>query len=531
MASTSLFRHFGPSRLLRRHGDAWQRGELDLQAIPPALRALDSGFEAEWRSEAFALAGYSIPIGKGSPFAVAQAPAAWVEALHGFAWLRHVAPQTDEDALRVETALWDWLKIARGRTVAAQQDGVTARRILSWLAHADVLLQTSDAAFYDAVLNALKGDIVTLERRAGSIESAGERLLALIALAQAGLCIEKASGLQHAAENAIGEEFTRHGWSLRQFLRKPDDVADLMLDLEALRLLYGMQGQTVPHAITHAKDVLASVLGGLMLDGDCLARLGAARVSTERSAIMASLARHVSIASSAACHNTDAGFVRLALGDTRAVADVGAPFRSVDALALEICSGGAPMLVHDGLETRMEGTARGTLLISAAQAAAESGEPRRNMPTLEPALSVEVDVDNSAIVSFDATHAGAALNGHAHRRRVVLSEEGFHIDGIDELRPMVGRADAAVLRFALRFVLHPSAQATLGASPDQLELTLANGHRWRFVAGGRTISVEGAVHRDGMRTTPTLQILVPADTESSRSVAWHWLRLDTGATD
>ncbi len=529
MTVASPLRHFSPSRWLGRGRSGWQSGEPVLQAIPPSLRALDALFEAEWRGGAFALAGYSIPIGAASPFAIAEAPQAWLEALNGFGWLRHVAPHSDADAQAVEAVVADWLR--RGESPIASENGVTARRVLSWLAHADLLLQTSDVAFYDAVLGALRNDIIRLQRRAPTIESARERLLAWIALAQAGLCIERAVALHRTAEAAIGSEFEKQGASLRQVLRDPDDLADLLLDLEALRLLYGMRGLAVPQQISYAKEVISEVLGGLTLEDNSVARLGSGRIQADRGATMASVARHVNLAPATPCHNTMAGFARLAQGETRMVADVGAPFRSRDALVLEVSSGSAPMLVHDGLGQRKGETSRGTLVLTATGAADGGNDPRRHAPTLEPTHSVEVDVDSSSLQSFDATHAGAALAGHAHRRRVVLSQDGQHIDGVDELRPLVGRVETPDARFAVRFVLHPSVQTTLGASPDQLDLTLANGHRWRLAAPGCVISVEGAVYRDGMRTVPTLQALVPADPAGGRTVAWHLVRRDVRAAD
>lgn len=531
MSNTGVFRQFGPSRWLKRGGSPGLKGELVLQAIPPALRALDAEFDAEWRDGAFALAGYAVPIDGGSPFAVLQAPQDWLEALHGFGWLRHVSALTDSDAQRLEAIVWDWLSRARTANPVAGLDRVVARRILSFLAHADLLLQTSDARFYDAVLDALRTDIVALERRVGAIEDAGERLLATIALVQAGMCIENAAPLQQAAEAAMGKEFERNGWSLRKLVRTPDAVADLMLDLEALRLLYGMQGLPVPRGVARAHEVFCGVLGGLVLDGDRLARLGTARQAADRRAVVSSVARHVSLGSVPSCHNTDAGFVRLVMGETTLVIDVGAPFRSIDALAMEASSGAAPMLVADGLAARQGGEMRGTIASTPLQSPNAADEQRRHAPTLEPTHSVEIDIDDAVLQSMDATHAGATLNGHAHRRRVVICREGRQIDGVDELRPLIGRLETPAVRYAVRFVLHPSVQVALSASPDQLELTLSNGHRWRLEAAGRMISAEGAVYRDGSRSVPTLQILLPADSKVGSTVAWRWERIETDPGD
>ena len=90
------------------------------------------------------------------------------------------------------------------------------------------------------------------------------------------------------------------------------------------------------------------------------------------------------------------------------------------------------------------------------------------------------------------------------------------------------------MAFAVRFVLHPAVSATLGKALGKafgealqtVDLTLSNGDRWRFSAQGHALSVEGAVYRDGLRTIPTLQILVLATTDTNRSLGWDFRRLD-----
>ena len=526
MGKSNLARLFEP---LRRRSVAARGNSIELRAVPPSLRASDSRFVAEWADGSFALAGHSLPLADGTPFDIVSAPDTWRAALCGFGWLHHLGNAPDVATTeRLQDLLAIWFR-SRVKAAAGFGPAVTARRVLSWMAHADLLLATEDARFYNDVLGALIDDVRRLESGWRSLGTAGERLLALVVLAQAGLCIEGEDALQRSAEAGLQDEFNLRHWgrdgaTLRSLMRQPDLLADLLHDLEALRLLYAMRNLKAPVIVLHAKTELSGALAGLMLGHGRPARLGAARSDPEARLTLASLTRHMELAGTGSCHNEAAGYARLVLGDTRVIVDVGAPLSSVDALAIEMSSGDAAMMVHDGCDGRTGAASRGTLIVATTQAPGAA-----HPPSLEPTNNVSVSLDDTALPSVDATHAGQARQGFVHRRRIVLGQGGRHLDGIDDLRPLVGGAVPTECQFSLRFVLHPTVRVTMAASLDQLDLTLSNDHRWRLIAPARDLSVEAAMFRDGRVTMPTLQILLAADTASGRSVMWQLTRLDEQA--
>ncbi len=496
---------------------------VELAAIPPMLRAADTSFVAEWRSGHVPLAGHSVFIDAGSPFAVAQAPDAWWSALFGFSWLRHVPASSDDATVaRVQEAVHSWVVGGARHHHAAQREAILPRRVLSWLAHADVLLQTSDAKFYDLILVKLLADVRSLERPLRGPVVAGDRLLALIALAQAGLCIAHNEPMRMRAEAALAE-FQR-STAFAALGRQPDQLAEMIIDIEALRLLYGMRGVAVPSQIDAIKRDTTAALAALMLGNGRPARLATPRDDADAWLTLASVRRHAELAPASACYNERAGFARLVSGDTQIVADVGAPLDCAQALAFEMSCGNAALLTSDGLRADRESS--GTIIFAQGATASTQALPARSLPGLESAHNVAVELADLAVQSVDATHAGLAVRGFTHRRRLALRDGGRLLEGVDELRPLVGRDTAAKATFAVRLVLHPSVEVALSAATDQLDLTLANGHRWTFAAAGRVVSVEGAIFRDGLRATPTLQILVPVDTASSRTVTWQLTRTD-----
>ena len=501
--------------------------QIELIAVAPVLRAADSGFMAELRDGSFALAGYSVRLEGASPFDAMDSAEVWQTSLHGFCWLRHIAPHADAGTeQRVHALVAQWLATGVRTSQVAVCAPVVARRVLSWLSHADLLLQTHDARFYDAVLGALADDVRRLEQQWRAIEPAGDRWLAIIALAHAGLCIADGEALLETAEAALGVEVRkRQVASLDTLLRNPDVLANVLLDLEALRLLYGMRLRPVPNAVTRAEALLIETLNNLVLGDGRLARLGAPRDDADAQLTLAIVTRQVGIADAPSCHDVNAGFVRLACDETRIIIDVGAPFGSPDALAFEMSSGQSPLIVHDGADAKSVPDSRGALVFGAATASHTVPAARAILPTLEPTHSKTVEIADAHAQSVDATHAGYARRGFVHRRRLLLGPFGRTLDGIDELRPLVGGVAQANARYTVRLVLHPSVAVVLGMTTDYVELTLANDHRWRFEAQGRVLSVEGAVFRDGWKTLPTRQILVPADAANNRCVTWRLTRI------
>ena len=516
---TSLYRRAARSMRPQRSG---RPGGFELLVVPPSLRPADDLFLAEWSAGSFALAGHSLDVSARSPLELADAPLAWMQALHGFGWLRHVPLFPDsETANRVHALVAKWLSSGR-RSGIAMSDAVVARRVLSWLAHADLLLQTPDSRFYDAVVDSLADDVRLLERNASALAPGADRVVSLIALAQAGLCLSGSDRLLHDAEKALEiDTDPRNASSAGDLWRHPDRAVECLLDLETLRLLYVMAGLSVPAFLQSAVAATARRLGSLSLGDGHLARLGSARSAADADLTLTMAVRYVGLPDVAACHDPIAGHMRLALGRTCAILDVGAPYDCADALGMEMSSGDAPFLVHDGFDTFSGQAGRATLVLNCL---APSKLPPA--PTLEPTHTADLDLADATVQRADATHAGFLRRGLAHRRRVTLACGGRRLAGMDELRPLAGRAEPPDQLCAVRFVTHPSVEIAIAATPSTLDIKLRNGHRWRLEALGHDVSVEGAVYRDGLKTRPTLQILIMSNPATGRSVNWNFTRMD-----
>ncbi len=502
-----------------------------LSAVMPCLRPADPVFYTEWRDGRFALAGTSMVLAGRSPFAVEGAPDAWLRELHGFEWLRHIPPTVDEDAAaHVEALVSEWLAMRRRPALVAVLPRVVARRLLSWLAHADVLLQTDETDHYDDVLRALMADVAalqsTVKMTADTIDDYAGQLLGHIALVAAGLCLDDAPLLKTGQVALAAALADRTSGVCAAAWRVPPLLAEWLLELETLRRAYRMQRRDVPDFLTAAVARLKASVEGLLLGDGSLALLG-----TDRSAPNVKLAvwmamRHADVkAGQAACHS-GIGSVRLAADETCVIFDVGAPIAAKHALAIEMSSGSAAVLVHDGVASK-SGAAESQLLVftSPVSGGNVAAPAARRQPSLEPAHTVTTELAPGLPQRADATHAGQAQRGVAHRRRLVLSESGRTLEGIDELRPLVGASEPTALSFAVRFVLHPTVDVAFDRDRDALCLTAENGHRWAFSARGYTLSVEGCTYQNGAAIEETSQVLVLADAAANRTIAWRLERL------
>jgi uncharacterized heparinase superfamily protein len=510
---------------------------LTLGAVMPCLRPADPLFYAEWADGCFSLSGTSVVLAGRSPFAIANAPEPWQRALHGFDWLRHI-PSTEESspALRVAALAEEWLTLGRRRDAVAASTAVTARRVLSWLAHADVLLQTDDADHYDAIMQALQADIVALHDAqrtppATPQDNAGQ-ILALIARAAAGLCIEDDQIILAPAETALAIAMADRQQSARtSVLRSPPLIAELLLELESLRRLYRMQHRDVPEFLQAAIARLRETINGLLLGDGSLARLGHDRTSPDEALTLWLLARHAGIAPAPPGYDARTGVAHLAAGQTRLVADVGAPQTARDALAIELSTGTARLLAQNGQPGEGSRKLGGTLVFAANAAPAETaGIAVRRIPSLEPSHVVTTELAQPAPQHIDATHTGLAHRGFAHRRRLTLSVDGTCLDGSDELRPLVGASNPEPAPFAVCFGLDPTVRVRMGDARESVVLTASNGHCWSLSAPGHAMSVEGCAYQDGGTIQDPLQILITSDTGTNRTITWSLARLSDSQT-
>jgi uncharacterized heparinase superfamily protein len=505
------------SRLVRWRHRAPMAQELVL--APPDLRPADPSFADEVASGSMGLAGLTVTLGGASPFAVPPPSAAWARELHGFGWLRHfsAARTSDSDAL-ARRLLADWLAGRRHHRSLpeASAPDVVGRRVISWLSHQALLLEGLDRRPLAAVLRSLEEQAGYLSAAWRDAPEGRPKLLALIGLTQASLCIGGHERRLAAAEKHLIGELDR------QILadgghasRNPGVLVALLLDLLPLRQCFIARDMTPDPALGRAIDRMMPMLRRLRLGDGQLARFNG--VSAAETDALAMVLAHDRSGTGDPRPVSRSGYARLERGATIVVVDAGAappPALSGDACAgclsfeistgaeLLLVNGGTPVVAHEGATAAARGTASHNTLVLGGQSSSRLARAARihrrigAAPILRPdRVSCEIGEGETGI-TLRASHDGYLTRfGLIHARTLVLSQDGACLDGEDILRGTRGEVrlthDVPV---SVHFHLPPSAGARYGETPGVAEIALRNGERWRVWCPDAALTIEAGTH-------------------------------------
>ena len=508
--------------LLRRWHKRIAMGRIEELVLAPGdLRTPEVGFLEEVLSGSIGLVGETLAFGDDSPFEAIVPSRSYARELHGFGWLRHFqANRADEVEAVALRLIMSWIAAGGRAQAVACEPIVTARRVLSWLAHGNIALQNAPLSQYDAIMDALAEDVSWLERKTSSLAGGIERLFCELGLLEAAM----SRGLDAKAIGRYEAQFFED--LLRQFKadglhvsRSPAASIDLLLDLVPLRQLYAARHVPAPDALTHGIERMLLALARLRLGDGAIARFhGMGATALEQVAVL--LGGHGSSLGHGTAVMADAGYARLEAGKTILVADVGAPpptpgrpAKSVP-LAFELSLGRALLVCNGGEGTSdIRSVASLSTLVLGNEAA----------PT---PISHAVDAggtfsETEEAVTLEAFHDGyRAATGLVHQRRLTLSKDGRRLDGRDRLAGKVERL-AAGLPYRVRFRLHPSVRVDLDPN-GEVRLAAANGMRARFKAEHGAVSIEPATfHAAVTKAQPCMAIVVHARTDEIDTIDWH----------
>jgi len=515
-------------------------GADELLLAPPDLRAHDAGFADEVGAGSFGLAGAVVHLRGRSPFAVTPPSPAWARELHGFGWLRHL-DGADRGTARKLAA--DWIKRSHRLTGVGWKPEVVGRRVLSWLAYAALLLDGIEPKRYAVVMRSLADQITYLSTSWRDAPDGCPRLVALIGLVQADLCLaghdKRLLNSQKLLVAELDRQMPPDGGHVS---RNPWDLVELLLDLLPLRRCYAARGKTAPPPLLEAIRRLADTLRHLRLGDGMPARFNGMGPG-ERGALATVLAydegREPKMTGPAR-----GGYVRLERGSTAILMDAGRPpplelagAACAGCLSFELSSGAELVLVNGGVPGQIEAERRtvaratpnhNTLclgdqssakLVRDARLEQELGAPPLRHPDH---VTCTVCEEDGGIVC-EASHDGyAARWGLLHTRTLALDASGTRLGGTDKLGPAKGLLRFSWdVPFAIHFRLHPAAEARVGPTPESTELVLDNGEHWRLTATGAAVCIEeGLYFADLAGALPTHQVVLRARCHGESEVSW-----------
>lgn len=535
----------GPRRRWRFTGRTPDR----ILVSPPDMRHADPQIATEIYAGRFPLSGHMVRTGGQSPFQIRVANAGWVKSLHGFRWLRHMrAAGTDLAVSNARALVADWIS-THGGTIdsVAWEPGTTAKRIIAWLQHSNVVLQGADMRFYRAFLRSLAAQVRYLRWAIRTMPEGKERLRASAALAFAALSLPgPASALRSATrqlEQSLDAQILADGGHIS---RHPLTTVELLADLLPLKHTYLAQTQTPSSSLLNAIDRMLPAIRFYRHRDGALARFNGMGATIQDR--IAAILHHDENNAGPPASMPHTGYERLAMGDTIVLADTGAPppleiagSANAGCLSFELSSGRSGIVVNCGIDTygnrevRPLGratAAHSTLTLNDASQARFNHSDRVKSYLGSPLVGGPdwvscTRTDTPTTQGFVASHnAYLGSFGLYHERSLTMSAGGHVLEGMDRVYRRGGEAPKSNGRdvYAVRFHLHPEIKVEI--EDRHIALTARDGSVWWFASMDVAPSIEDTIFFAGVGgPRRSRQILIAARAADAPQVRWRFERV------
>jgi uncharacterized heparinase superfamily protein len=554
--STLVMNRFARNMLARASGGSvalsrvWPGRTDRLIIAPHDLRTADATRAAEIYAGRFVFAGKIVNCHGRSIFDLDPPSEDWEVALLGFGWLRHLrAADTALTRANARALVEDWISNpANKRRPVARRADVLARRVISLLSQAPLVLNDTDNKFYRRYLRALAREIRFLRYTMVNMPDGVPKLQVQIALCYTTLCLANQARHIRSASKKLSDELQRQilpdGGHIS---RNPGALIELLIDLLPLRQTFAARNIAPPPALLNAIDRMMPMLRFFRHgDGNFALFNG---MSATPSDLLATLLAYDDAHGAPMANMPHTGFQRLDAGPTTLIIDTGPPPPpgvSHDAhagcLSFELSSGisrivtncGMPTTGRDNWRPFARGTAAHSTLTYHDTSSCQFVEMSAMKRLLRgaPIISGPHEVESYREIVQDGTllttsHDGyLAKFGVVHRRVLMVANDGARIDGEDTLSPPQGaRLKGANADFALRFHLHPAVKASRLSDARGVMLVLPNRDVWTFEALDDKVDLEDSVFlagNDGPRRTA--QIVIRQDARQAPSIRWSFVR-------
>ena len=551
-ARNAMARASGGSVALSR---LWPGRTDRLIIAPHDLRTADATRAAEVYAGRFVFAGKIVTCHGRSVFDLEPPSEDWEVNLLGFGWLRHLrAADTAITRANARSLVDDWISNPNRKRPIGRRADVLARRVISLLSQAPLVLGDTDGKFYRRYLRGLTREIRFLRYTMLDIPDGVPRLQVLIALCYASLCLANQARHIRTATRKLSDELQRQilpdGGHIS---RNPGALIELLIDLLPLRQTFAARNIAPPPALLNAIDRMMPMLRFFRHGDGTFALFNG--MSGTPSDLLATLLAYDDTHGTPMVNMPHTGYQRLDAGAMTVIMDTGPPPPpnvSHDAhagcLSFELSSGpsrivincGMPATGRDNWRVFARGTpAHSTLTwhgISSCQFVELSAMKRllQGSPIVSGPTNVESfreAVTNGMLLT--ASHDGYLSKfGVIHQRVLMVAHDGTRLDGEDTLTPAPGgRIKGSDTDYALRFHLHPSVKASRLSDARGVMLVLPNRDVWTFEALDDKVELEDSVFlagNDGPRRTA--QIVIKQDSRAASSVRWSFVRSSTSAS-
>jgi uncharacterized heparinase superfamily protein len=531
-------------------------GRTDRLIIAPHdLRTADATRAAEIYAGRFVFAGKIVTCHGRSVFDLEPPSEDWEVALLGFGWLRHLrAADTAITRANARSLIDDWLSNPyRSRSIGRRAD-VLARRVISLLSQAPLVLNDTDGKFYRRYLRGLTREIRTLRYTTLDIPDGVPRLQVLIALCYASLCLANQARHIRSATRKLSDELQRQilpdGGHIS---RNPGALIELLIDLLPLRQTFAARNVAPPPALLNAIDRMMPMLRFFRHGDGSFALFNG--MSSAPSHLLATLLAYDDTHGVPMASLPHSGFQRLDAGTMTLIMDTGPPpppnvshEAHAGCLSFELSAGqgrivincGMPATGRDNWRAFARGTpAHSTLTYHGASSCqfVELAAMKRFLQG-SPIVSGPSNVESLREVMDNGTLLTTSHNGYLdrfgviHRRVLMAAPDGSRLDGEDSVSPPPGgRVKGPETDYALRFHLHPAVKASRLGDARGVMLVLPNRDVWTFEALDDKVELEDSVFlagNDGPRRSA--QIVIRQNSRQASSIRWSFVRSNTSAS-
>ncbi|MEL7107421.1 MAG: heparinase II/III family protein [Pseudomonadota bacterium] len=508
----------------------------------------------------FHFAGFLVETADQGMWDIPVPDARFEEALHGFKWLDDLAAAGDALAQkRAQDWTHDWIRRCATGHGAGWTPELTGQRLIRMISNAVMLLNGAETQQSRAFFRALGRQTLFLKRRWKAAPVGLARFEALTGLVYGSLALEGLEHLVGTAARALASECDGV-ISIDGGLpsRSPEDLLEVFTLLNWAATALSEHGRMPVEGHYTAIERIAPVLRSLRHADGGLARFHGGGRGLEGRLEHALATSGVRAAGSS---GPAMGFVRLSEGRTSVIVDAGVPptgAASVNAhastLALEMTSGRRPVIVNCGSGANFgeswhqagRATPSHSTLGIEGFSSSELGpgklwsgrvvEMLVKTPETVRVHTGEGETGPGLILSHDGyldTH------GLTHVRKVELSADGRALLGSDELAPRgetaerrfdqaFDRAKLEGIPFAVRFHLHPDADARLDMGGAAVSIALKSGEIWVFrFDGPAKMTLEPSVYLEKTALTPraTQQIVLHASAmEYNTMLTWSFAK-------
>ena len=513
------------------------------------------------------------------PWEIEGAPAAFVEEVHGFGWLRHFSAAdkvsrtgpTRPSAARahIHGLMALWLKDYGARyDPIAWAPHVTARRIISFTEQFPLLVDLAEPVYRSHVMSALWRQARHLSRCAHRAPPGYPRIVCAIGLVHAGLAFSRHAkrveqGLSSLSAE-LGHQILADGGHESA---SPVITALILADLIALKETLDRAQIPAPDTLSLAIDRMVPFVRMMQLGDRALAQMNGARAqgfgpagSLASSMAMppvspGTLVLKSGVNAKALNYAPHSGYARAEAGRTTLLMDATQrkrtgfdPHAHGGTGCFELSAGSSRIIVNcgppQGLDDEWHEALRGTAAHSALTI--EGRSHTRFFPAEGPVgealgpviadgpreVTLERKADGGHVL-MTVTHDGYGPDyGFRTAREIYFGPGGGDIRGEDRLMPLSKHARAGV-KVTVRFHLHPSVSVSPTGGGDLILLNPPTGPGWYFRSRGGRFGLARSVYAGSPgKPRRTQQIVLEALTsEEGLTLSWGLKRFDRPKKD